>query len=413
MSRSLKILALSPVPPDALHHGISLRVHHFLLRLRRHNDVTLVHFRDQPQPERRTPVPGIRIVSCDPPARPPVSRAAKLLAAVRLGSPYPQSEPMLRTVRHLLEAEPFEAVMTFHPDMLWYALNERGAPIVADLIDEPTLAIWRALRLAPRGLERLRMAKRILEMGRYERATCPRAAYCLVASDSDAVSLRRIAPRTRVGVLPNGVAMEFFQPSNRAPEPHSLVFVGNLDSAANVAGVQYFYRRVLPRIRQSCPTVQWYVVGANPPQDIVALAADPSVSVTGFLDDVRPYLERASIVVSPLISGGGIKNKVLEAWAMGKAVVSTPIGCAGLRAIDDENIAIATGAPEFADRTLALLQRPEHAAALGRAGRQTVERFYSWDAQAARLEAFLQDAVTKNSHAQKRSHAQVPMAETS
>jgi glycosyltransferase involved in cell wall biosynthesis len=202
-------------------------------------------------------------------------------------------------------------------------------------------------------------------------------------------------------VLPNGVATDFFQPSERVPEPHSLVFVGNLDSAANVAGVHYFYREILPLIRQACPTVRWYVVGANPPPDVLALAADPCVSVTGFLDDVRPYLERASIVVSPMISGSGIKNKVLEAWAMGKAVVSTPLGCAGLRAVDHTNIAIAMGRRKFAELTITLLHRPDLAATLGRAGRQTVERYYSWDAQAARLEAILWDVAAQKCQARE------------
>jgi glycosyltransferase involved in cell wall biosynthesis len=301
---------------------------------------------------------------------------------------------MHKTVRQLLATEEFQAVIAFHPDMLAYALNDRGPPVVADFIDEPTLGIWRAMRVTRSWPVRLRMAKHILEMVAYERAACPRAAYCLVTSRSEAKSLRRIAPQARIHVLPNGVSTDFFQPSDRPPEPLWAIFVGNLDSAANVAAVHYFYRQVLPLIRQACPTVKWYVVGANPPQDILALAADPSVSVTGFVDDVRPYLERASIVVSPLISGGGIKNKVLEAWAMGKAVVSTPLGCDGLQAIDDENIVVATGARRFADRTLALLQRPGYAAALGRAGRRTVERGYSWDAQAARLDAIVWDAVT-------------------
>ena len=288
-----------------------------------------------------------------------------------------------------------DVVLSVHASMLRPASVEPGVPLVADLVDEPILEAWRGVAHTAGLSAKLRLMKLMLELAREERALCPRAKYCLLSSEADARALRRVVPTARVGVLANGVDAEWFQPSvaSESPRSDTLVFVGNLAHPPNVAAVLHFARRVWPLVRQARPTARWQVVGANPPLAVLALTTDPRISVSGYVADVRPYLEGAAVVVSPLVSGGGIKNKVLEPWAMRKAVVATPLGCAGLQARDGDNIVIAGDPAAFARRTLELLDNPARAARLGQAGWRTAVDHYSWDTQAAILESILARAA--------------------
>jgi glycosyltransferase involved in cell wall biosynthesis len=109
--------------------------------------------------------------------------------------------------------------------------------------------------------------------------------------------------------------------------------------------------------------------------------------------DIRPFLARAAVVISPLVSGGGIKNKILEAWAMRKAIVATPLGCAGIEVEEGGNIELARDASQFAQKTIDLLRDPERARKLGEAGYHTAACSYSWDDKARQLETILYQAA--------------------
>ena len=398
MTGPLNILVLSPVPIDTLRHGIGLRIHHLLRHLGRAHAITLVNLREGDGARGATEDFGIRVIECEQSAAPRgagrPSGVAGLRHLIRLRSPFRDSEAMRRAVQEQFASRRFDVVLAFHPALLHYALLSPDTPVVADLVDEPALGTWRELRLARSSGQALRLVKLIAELVIYERALCPRARACLVVAEGDARSLRRLVPAARVEVLPNGVDLDYFRPAGGAPEPDTLMFSGNMDFPPNVAGVLHFHRHIFPLVKQARPEVRWQIVGANPAPAVAALAADPRVTVTGFVDDVRDYFGRAAVVLSPLVSGGGIKNKVLEAWAMGKAVVATPLGVSGLKVRDGEDAIVTADPREFAAQTVELLRQPERAAALGRAWRQTVCDHYSWGAQAARLEALLRDAAT-------------------
>jgi glycosyltransferase involved in cell wall biosynthesis len=207
--------------------------------------------------------------------------------------------------------------------------------------------------------------------------------------------LRRLVPNARVEPLPNGVDLDHFRPTGRKPEPLRLLFTGNFLSRPNVDAVRQFHRRVLPVISRHCPDVRWELAGANFGAVEPVVASDPRVEGSSALADLRPAFERAAVVVSPLVSGGGIKNKVLEAWAMGKAVVATPLGAAGLRIRDGENLLLAHTPAGFAARTLELLEQPRRAEQLGLAGRATARQRYTWSAQSALLTELLDRVVAQ------------------
>jgi sugar transferase (PEP-CTERM/EpsH1 system associated) len=387
---------LSPVSLNSLHTGHGLRLYHMLYQLAQRHPITLVHWDDHVHPAKPEGVDAsMRVVPCVGPTLTRARGLAHVVRAFALRPPYPSSNSMREALERLLSTEAFDAVLAFHPALLALASGVRGIPFVADVLDEPVLGAIRDLRAAGSALEFARLLRFAASAARYERFHCRCASCCVVVSDDEARWLRRIVPRTPVRVVPNGVDHDYFRPTGAGVDLDSMVFTGRMDFPPNVAGVLHFYRRILPQIRGSRPRAHWTIVGANPSAHIQELQADPGVTVTGYVDDVRPYLESAAVVVSPLVTGGGIKNKVLEAWAMARPVVATRLGCAGLYAHDGENLSIANDPREFAIRVVALLDDPGAAQELGRAGRRTVIERYGWDTQASNLEAVLRDAIER------------------
>jgi glycosyltransferase involved in cell wall biosynthesis len=203
-----------------------------------------------------------------------------------------------------------------------------------------------------------------------------------------------------VSVIPNGVDVEAYAaqdialPNGAVPPPGDrIVFVGRMDYHANVEGVRWFCRQVLPRIRAHRPRVLFQIVGGYPVPAISRLARAGEIEVTGFVRNVRPYVKEASVVVVPLRVGGGTRLKILEALALGKPLVSTTVGAEGIEAVPDRDLVIADHAQAFADEVVSLLSHPEKGAALGDAGRRLVESKYNWEYIVKNLETIYEQCL--------------------
>jgi glycosyltransferase involved in cell wall biosynthesis len=162
-----------------------------------------------------------------------------------------------------------------------------------------------------------------------------------------------------------------------------------MDYWPNVQGVTWFADEVLPLIHAQRPDVHFIVVGSRPTEGVKRLAERPGIEVTGFVDDVRGFVQDAALCVVPLKIARGVQNKVLEAMAMGKTVVCTSQSLEGIRASDGVDVVVADEPAAFAARVLDLLQAPRLAEEIGRRARLCVERGYSWDANLRPLDALL------------------------
>ena len=225
-----------------------------------------------------------------------------------------------------------------------------------------------------------------------ERRYVELADHVLTVSENDrAFFLQYVAP-DRVSVIATGVDTEYFQPSPIPEEPDTLVFTGTMDWMPNEDGVAYFTDKIFPLIRHEIPATKFWVVGRRPPRRIQALASD-HVTVTGAVDDIRPYLGKAAICVVPLRSGSGTRIKIFEAMAMGKAVVSTTMGAEGLPVQHGENIILADDPADFSSQVVQLLRDPQRRAQLGQAARQLVDQHYGWPSVAAHFDQIIQGVV--------------------
>lgn len=182
-----------------------------------------------------------------------------------------------------------------------------------------------------------------------------------------------------LGSVPTGVDCEHFQPAPEKMEPHTMAFLGSMDWEANILAVQQFITESLPAIKVRFPEAKFVVIGRNPPEWLKELSGrDPSIEVTGTVEDVRPHLARAAIMVLPLTVGGGTRIKVFEAMAAGLAVVSTPTGVEGLPVTHKEHAWIAPPGAAFTEGVLHVLSNPEDRQAMARRGRALVETEFGW-----------------------------------
>lgn len=200
----------------------------------------------------------------------------------------------------------------------------------------------------------------------------------ICVSETDEHTLLQRVRGLCTAVVPNGVDIEYFSLRPDSGEP-SLIHSGGMNSFANSDAVLYFLDSIWPLIRAKVPNVRFYAVGQSPPSELCAFAKrDSQVIVTGYVPDIRPLVQRASVYVVPLRVGGGTRLKVLDAMAMGKAMVSTSIGCEGLDVQPDKHLQVADTPEEFAEKTVQLLQDQDRRRVLGRAARALVESRYSW-----------------------------------
>jgi polysaccharide biosynthesis protein PslH len=215
-------------------------------------------------------------------------------------------------------------------------------------------------------------------MEREMRDWCGRCRLNVLVSDADRTELQRIVPEANCTVVPNGVDVDAFRPQVGRDE--GLVFVGGLNWFPNRDALQYFCDAILPRVRTNgeATPVRW--LGGGCSEEARSHYRDRyAVELTGYVRDVRPYVRDAACYVVPLRVGGGTRLKILDAWAMGKAIVSTSIGCEGLDAEDGRNILIRDDPQSFADAVRAVLHDTTLRHRLGSEGRRTVERHYSWE----------------------------------
>ena len=224
------------------------------------------------------------------------------------------------------------------------------------------------------------------------------AVICM--TDPDARELSKFCPSIPTCVINTGVDFDYFQPSDHPSEEPRMIFVGAFQHLPNVEAMKYFCREVLPMVRSTVSEMELLIVGSNPPPSIVDLTQIPGVHVTGFVPDIRPYMTQSSIYVVPLNLGVGIRGKILEAWGMGMAVISTSVGCAGLRHENNRNILIADTPQQFAEQIFSLVKDPSWRQHLGEEGRRTVEQYYGWERSAKQLEALYQHYIRRENACQ-------------
>ena len=385
-----------PYPPNK---GDKVRSYHFLAHLAKHYRVHLGTFIDDPADWQHVAAVKARCAEVHVEALVPWAQRARsttgFLRGEALTLPYFRSRRLKRWVQEVTRREGVMRTFVFSSAMAQYVLDLPRMRCFVDLVDMDS-AKWddyARTRSWPVSTIYRREARRLLA---HEREIAARAEATIFVTDEETQAFRKEIPDGvgRLVTIRNGVDSTYFSPLPNVASPyaaheHPVVFTGAMDYWPNVDAVVWFAREVLPAIRARDEAVRFYVVGMNPDPAVRALGHDPATVVTGRVDDVRPYLQHARVVVAPLRVARGIQNKVLEAMAMAKPTVATAIAAAGLDGHPGEDLEVATNAAAFAEKVLALIDG-ERGESLGRRARERVLRDYAWSTSQHRLEALLE-----------------------
>lgn len=215
----------------------------------------------------------------------------------------------------------------------------------------------------------------------YERIVAEQFSINLTCSALDSERLREICPGARTAVIPNGVDTSYFDPGpfTRPKVPESLVFAGGLTWYPNLSAIRYLIQEIWPPLKAKHPNARVTIIGRRPPTWLQqASQIDSSIRVTGFVDDVRPYLAEAQAYICPIFDGGGTKLKVLDALAMGVPLVAHPIACEGISVIPEKHVLMAADPESFVSQISRLFSNPNLCTSVSRAGRELAVEYYDF-----------------------------------
>lgn len=395
-NEKLKVLVLAKLPPYPPTLGQTLRFYNFTKHLRDYCDLDLIYQENiPPAKELQDIFNDIQVLPATQEQNPARSFPTRLMRRF-------SSKALIRDNPHAVEflkerLPAYDAVLsTTH--LLPCLDFERTTPIVVDAVDESVLQYWRELPHAPGLKEKMRKLYYLFLNFLYEKRFLAEGyiASAFLTSEVDARVLKRVSNLHQIEVIQNGVDSEYFAPADCSEDNDLIVFEGSMFFDQNVIGAIFFCEKILPLIKKERPDVRLALVGRDPTPEVLALAKDSAVEVTGSVEDIRPYLAKAAVFVCPLQSGGGIKNKILQAWAMGKACVATSFSTGGLGVIEGENILVRDKPQAFADAVLNLMDNPERRKQLGNSGRARVLQNYSWESKAEKIYEMLRTAIGNN-----------------
>ena len=394
----MKILHLSPYCPVPPNFGGALRIYHLLKGISKNNEVTFVTFGRESELKLLTDhfnskAKAFHVVS--PPWTWSYRRIAQFYALWTSGSffsLFSKSMEMQKKLDEILEAEDFDIVQMEFPIMGNFELKTDAVKI----LDEHNIEydnLFRMWKYQQNSLRRIHYYREYKKSYDEEITTCKKMDAIFVVSERDKMILNKDVPSIPKFTIPNGVDTSYFYPSFDEPEPYSMVFTGMMGYFPNYDGMLYFLDQIFPLILKKIPQAKVYIVGNSPPKALQDRSSE-NVIVTGFVDDVRPYVWGASLYVVPLRMGGGTRLKVLEALSMKKPVITTSIGCEGITVSDGESVLIEDDPQNFAMRAVDLLKDLAMRKILSSNGYELIRSTYDWEIITAKIDESYQKILS-------------------
>lgn len=320
-----------------------------------------------------------------------LNSAAAIFSQKPLEIAYYSSPAMRSVVAQMVDEESPDIIHTHLTRMAPYALAYPEIPKVLDICDSATLNYERFLMYRG-GLTSLMYQIEKTRTKEYESTVPYEFDANLVVSPHDRDFIAGLCPDARIEVITMGVDTAYFKPAEKREE-NLIAFMGTMSYFPNVDAMHWFATDILPIIRRTIPRVKLNIVGSDPAEVIEELAGDQGISVTGFVDDVRPYVAGASVFVCPIRAATGLNNKIIEAMAMGLPVVATPEACEGIEVDDGVSVLYANDPMTFSERIIEVLQNPDFGKSIGSAGRKHVMEWFTWAKVGQKLEEVYEDIL--------------------
>ncbi len=379
-----------PYPPNK---GDKIRSYHFLKGLAENYHIHLAAFIDDE--EDWTYVDKVNAIATDSlfinlkPTESKIKSLSGLVTNKALTIPYYYNKHLQSWVDETIKENKIEKVLIFSSAMAQYVQKHQDLDVVIDFVDVDSdkWLQYSEKTKWPMSWVYKRESKKLLE---FDGKVAEFAKMNLFVSEDESLLFKRLVDITpnKIDFVNNGVDTAYFNVDEQVNNPYPnkqgiIVFTGAMDYWANVDAVVWLVNHVFPLIKQHSQYAQFYIVGSKPSKEVLNLANTEDVFVTGRVDDIRPYLSYANVVVAPLQIARGIQNKVLEAMAMGKRVVATPQAIEGIK-ITNQAVSIKSNPEEFAKQVLLYLEDDQDSTFIVE-NRRFVEEQFSWESSLKKL----------------------------
>lgn len=304
---------------------------------------------------------------------------------------------MERYLEKVTKTETFDLVHVDTIGLYPYVSAFSGTPVVLNHHNVESHMMRRRYEKETDRLKKVYFHRESSKLERYEREVCGKCAENLVVSDLDGIRLKENVGDVRFSVIPNGVDVDYFRPNEQnATRREGLIFAGAMDWYPNREAVRFFLKDIWPKLLEEKPDRRATFVGKNPPQILLEASKHSAINVPGFVDDIRPYLDRAGIYVCPIRDGGGTRLKILDALAMAKPLVATGLAVEGLDLVEEIHYLKAETAEDFAGQIRRLENDPGLCHSLATAGQRFVQERFSWDVIGEELARTYDNAVSSS-----------------
>jgi len=382
-----------PYPPNK---GDKIRSYHFLKYLSLNFKVHLGTFIDDPNDWQYTDkLDDLCESTCYIELNPLLAKIKSVQGLVTgepLSLPYYKNKRMQEWVNQTISAHSITKVLIFSSVMAQFINEDQSIDIIVDFVDVDSEK-WRQYAQRCKSLKHWIYQREAHYLLNYEKTIAEQARASIFVSEQEVELFKTLAPEVshKVTHINNGVDTEYFSPelsfsSPYAKDDHIIVFTGAMDYWANVDAVLWFAIAIFPLISQQLTSVKFYIVGSKPTKEVLALANN-AIVVTGAVDDIRPYLAHAHLVVAPLRIARGIQNKALEAMAMEKYVVATTAAMEGIAYQQELAVTVADSIEQMAREIIVQLQKNESA----HQNRDFVQKMFSWEHNVKHLLSLLQN----------------------
>lgn len=393
-----KLLAITWTLPYPLYTGYSMRVFHMLKNLSSSYDITLVCFYNGHDSNALKTVHSF----CNKIVHIPIGNTKKILnsiyyffSSVPLKSGAYSSKRMQGSINEILD-EGVDLIYVSDLRMASYVSNIKSVPKVLDAIDYWLVHYQKRIKKGSFRLRTFYEISEYIKMKDYEPYIISKFDLVLLVSAVEKDLLSKECPYTDFAVVPVGFDPDYMKPSCPIKEPNSLLFTGNLSYPPNEEAALYFKKKIFPKIHKAIPGVHTYIVGANPKQRWLKKMISPDIRVVTNEKDIRPYFNRCQVFVAPILTGSGMRFKLVEAMAMGVPVITTSLGAEGLKIVDGVNAVLANSTDSFAEAVIQLLKNPKKAAEIGNNARSIVLKTYVWKNIVKNLEKHLNMLIQRS-----------------
>jgi glycosyltransferase involved in cell wall biosynthesis len=311
---------------------------------------------------------------------------------------------MWQSIDRRIQARTFDIIHAFGGVQVYEFRNllTRAAPTIITPYESYARSLERDVVRSSSPLLRPRLRLRLAGARLYERRMFAGYRRIVVLTEADAAYLRSLDPTLPTAVIPNGVGREYFESPLRRPTTPSMIFVGDLAYPPNLEAARELLRFILPLVSAAIPGARAAIIGPHPPPDLRSAEGD-HIEVTGWVPDIRPHLERSACFVSPLRSGAGMRNKILEAMAVGVPVVATAESCEGIEVTDGEHVLLGRTPADLAAAAIHLMQDESLRRRIAEGGRRLMRQKYMWEAVVDRYEVLYRDVISESPRRETRS----------